>query len=43
MSGVKRVTQALCVVSLALFAGQASAQDRPGYGPSISVAAAKKK
>lgn len=43
MSGVKRVTQALGVVSLALFAAQASAQDvRPGYGPSISTAAAKK-
>jgi uncharacterized protein GlcG (DUF336 family) len=43
MSGVKKVTQALGVVSLALFAAQVSAQDqRPGYGPSISVAAAKK-
>jgi uncharacterized protein GlcG (DUF336 family) len=29
-------------VSLALFVGQVSAQDRPGYGPSIGVTAAKK-
>lgn len=43
MSGVKRVAQALCLASFALFAAQVSAQEqRPGYGPSISVAAAKK-
>lgn len=43
MSGARKVAQALCAVSLALFGAQVSAQDvRPGYGPSISVTAAKK-
>ena len=43
MSAVKGITQGLCVVSLALFGAQVSAQDvRPGYGPSINTAAAKK-
>jgi uncharacterized protein GlcG (DUF336 family) len=42
MSALKRITQALCVTLFALFAVQAWAQDRPGYGPSINIAAAKK-
>jgi uncharacterized protein GlcG (DUF336 family) len=43
MSPLRRVTQGFCLVSFALFAAQVSAQEqRPGYGPSISVAAAKK-
>ena len=44
MSALRRTAQGLCLASLALFGAQVSAQDvRPGYGPSISVAAAKKK
>ncbi len=43
MSALKRITQALCVTSFALFAVQVSAQDqRPGYGPAINISAAKK-
>ncbi len=43
MSTLKRITQALCVTLFALFAVQVSAQDqRPGYGPNINIAAAKK-
>ena len=42
MTSLKRITQALCVTLFALFAVQVSAQQRPGYGPSIDIAAAKK-
>ena len=43
MSTLKRITQALCVTLFALFAVQVFAQDqRPGYGPSINITAAKK-
>ena len=42
MSAIKRVTLALCVLMLALFATQASAQDRPPYGPDVNLAQAKK-
>lgn len=43
MSALKRITQALCLALFALFAVQVLAQEqRPGYGPSINIAAAKK-
>lgn len=43
MSALKKVTQMLCVALFALFAVQVSAQElRPGYGPNINIAAAKK-
>ena len=42
MSAVNRITQALCVTLFALFAVQSVAQDRPGYGPSVNITAAKK-
>lgn len=42
MSPLKRVTQVLCVLLFAVFAMQASAQQRPDYGPDINVETAKK-
>lgn len=42
MSAPKRVSQVLCVLLLAVFAMQASAQERPPYGPDISIEMAKK-
>ncbi|MBI2226117.1 MAG: heme-binding protein [Betaproteobacteria bacterium] len=43
MSPLKRITQALCITLFALFAVQVFAQEqRPGYGPSINITAAKK-
>ncbi|MFN0304248.1 MAG: GlcG/HbpS family heme-binding protein [Burkholderiales bacterium] len=42
MSTVGRFTQALCVGLFATFTAQVAAQDRPSYGPGISIAAAKK-
>jgi uncharacterized protein GlcG (DUF336 family) len=37
-----KITQALCLCFLASFASFASAQDRPGYGPAVNLATAKK-
>ena len=38
-----RIAQAICILSFGLFATQASAQEpRPGYGPNINIAGAKK-
>ena len=43
MSGLKKIAQALCVTSFALCAAQGLAQDqRPGYGPTVTITAAKK-
>ena len=42
MSALQRVTQVLCVLLFAVFAMQASAQERPDYGPDINVETAKK-
>lgn len=42
MSALKGVVQVLCIVSSAVFAMQASAQQRPEYGTDINIEAAKK-
>ncbi len=42
MSTPKRIAQALCVMLFSLFAVQVSAQQRPPYGPSITLDNAKK-
>ena len=42
MSVLKRVMQLSIILGLAIFATLASAQDRPSYGPDITLATAKK-
>ena len=42
MSALRRITQALCVVSSTVFAAHAGEPPRPEYGPDITVEAAKK-
>jgi glc operon protein GlcG len=42
MSATKSLLRILSALALAIFAAQAAAQDRPGYGPSVTTAQAKK-
>jgi glc operon protein GlcG len=42
MSTTRKLLHILSALALAVFTAQAAAQDRPGYGPSVTTAQAKK-